>query len=48
MYVSYLCFIPTVEENFARKSEDVMLGTVKVPLIDLIHKRTGISHSFIN
>ncbi|KAF6724930.1 C2 domain-containing protein 3 [Oryzias melastigma] len=27
-------------------SKDVMLGTVKIPLVDLIHKRTGISGWF--
>nr|XP_019944006.1 PREDICTED: C2 domain-containing protein 3 [Paralichthys olivaceus] len=28
------------------KPKDVMLGTVKIPLVDLIHKRTGISGWF--
>ncbi|XP_070685639.1 C2 domain-containing protein 3 [Pempheris klunzingeri] len=30
----------------SQKPKDVMLGTVKIPLIDLIHKRTGISGWF--
>ncbi|RVE65068.1 hypothetical protein OJAV_G00131770 [Oryzias javanicus] len=30
----------------APSSKDVMLGTVKIPLVDLIHKRTGISGWF--
>lgn len=34
-----------VGEEFTCKSEDVMLGTVKIPLIDLIRKRTGIPPS---
>lgn len=37
--------MPIVGEEFSCKSEDVMLGTVKIPLIDLIRKRTGIPTS---
>lgn len=44
--VSYICFLPT-GERFTCKSEDVMLGTVKIPLIDLIHKRTGMARTLI-
>ncbi|XP_029699383.1 C2 domain-containing protein 3 isoform X2 [Takifugu rubripes] len=33
-------------EGFTRESEDVILGTVEIPLIDLIRKRTGISGWF--
>ncbi|TNN01658.1 hypothetical protein fugu_011040 [Takifugu bimaculatus] len=36
----------TVGEGFTRESEDVILGTVEIPLIDLIRKRTGISGWF--
>lgn len=36
-----------VEEKLTCGSEDVMLGKVKIPLIDLIHKRTGKPHSTI-
>ncbi|KAM9734096.1 C2 domain-containing protein 3 isoform 2-T2 [Menidia menidia] len=36
---------PKVSANVSRQKE-VMLGTVKIPLADLIHKRTGISGWF--
>lgn len=39
------CFMSIVGDEFTRKSDDVMLGTVKIPLIDLIRKRTGIPPS---
>ena len=29
----------------SHKPKDVMLGTVKIPLADLVHKRTGMLHS---
>lgn len=39
--------MPVVGEGFTRESEDVVLGTVEIPLIDLIRKRTGIPPSII-
>lgn len=38
--VSYWWFL-SAGERLTCQSDDVMLGTVKIPLIDLIHKRTG-------
>lgn len=39
--------MPVVGEGFTHESEDVVLGTVEIPLIDLIRKRTGIPPSII-
>lgn len=47
IYLCYLSFMPVVGDEFTHESEDVILGTVKIPLIDLIRKRTGIPPSII-
>lgn len=39
--VTIFYFVPFVAAVNVSKPKDVMLGTVKVPLADLIHKRTG-------
>uniref|UniRef100_A0A8C4IFJ3 C2 domain containing 3 centriole elongation regulator n=1 Tax=Dicentrarchus labrax TaxID=13489 RepID=A0A8C4IFJ3_DICLA len=41
-----ICSVPLVAAVLTHKPKDVMLGTVKIPLADLIHKRTGISGWF--
>ena len=42
-YSFVLCYI--FPAALTQKPKDVMLGTVKIPLVDLIHKRTGMLHS---
>lgn len=39
--------MPVVGDEFTGESEDVILGTVEIPLIDLIRKRTGIRPSIV-
>ena len=39
---THVLFVAAV---ISHKPKDVMLGTVKIPLADLIHKRTGMLHS---
>ncbi len=39
-----ICFALFVAAVLTHKPKDVMLGTVKIPLADLIYKRTGTLH----
>lgn len=43
--VLVLKFLFFAAATLSNKPKDVMLGTVKIPLADLIHKRTGMAHS---
>lgn len=47
IYLCYFCFMPVFGDELTYESEDVILGTVKIPLIDLIRKRTGMPPSII-
>ena len=42
--LDFVLFVAAVNVS---KPKDVMLGTVKIPLADLIHKRTGMLQSYI-
>lgn len=44
IYSLYL-FVLFVAAVITHKPRDVMMGTVKIPLADLVHKRTGMLHS---
>jgi len=41
--VYFVLFVVTADVS---RPKEVMLGTVKIPLADLIHKRTGMLHFY--